>query len=54
MQFAPRAHYLEPPQARARLSRNGLAFGARADIYDMPGRVADVVEELIGERAVSA
>ncbi|MAT84066.1 MAG: glucosyltransferase I RfaG [Gammaproteobacteria bacterium] len=48
------ASMLADSQARARLSRNGLAFGARADIYDMPGRVADVVEELIGERAVSA
>lgn len=45
---------LADPALRRRWSENGLAFGATADIYDMPARAADVIEERAGERTVSA
>lgn len=45
---------LDDPQRRREWSRNGLEFGRRADIYGMPERAADLIEERMGERAVSA
>jgi len=45
---------LADPASRRRWSANGLAFGASADIYDMPARAADVIEEGVGEPTVSA
>lgn len=45
---------LEDPERRREWSRSGLEFGRRADIYGMPERAADLIEERMGERAVSA
>jgi UDP-glucose:(heptosyl)LPS alpha-1,3-glucosyltransferase len=45
---------LADPALRHRWSENGLTFGATADIYDMPARAADVIEERAGEPTVSA
>lgn len=45
---------LQDPQRRRAWSHNGLEFGRRADIYHMPERAADLIEERIGARAVSA
>ncbi|MEQ8858384.1 MAG: glycosyltransferase family 4 protein [Pseudomonadales bacterium] len=45
---------LEHPEQRQRWSSNGLAFGRSADIYDMPQRAADAIEDVIGEPALSA
>jgi UDP-glucose:(heptosyl)LPS alpha-1,3-glucosyltransferase len=39
---------LEDANARRRWSANGLAFGRHADIYDMPERVADLIEARVG------
>lgn len=42
------------PAERRRWSRNGLAFGGCADIYDMPERAADLIEERARGGPVSA
>jgi UDP-glucose:(heptosyl)LPS alpha-1,3-glucosyltransferase len=39
---------LDDAQWRRRWSANGLAFGRRADIFEMPERVADLIEDRVG------
>lgn len=48
------ADALGDPEQRRVWSRNGIRFGRDADIYDMPERAADVIEEQMDGRALSA
>lgn len=45
---------LTDPARRACWARNGVAFGRRADLFSMPERAADLIEEHVGGTTVSA
>ena len=48
------ADALADPAQRAAWSANGVAFGCRADIFGMPERAVDFIEERMNERALPA